>query len=967
MPLQFQDLLANYSGLDPSKHSLNAEFRRVARNSRWQNFRNLCVHVLTLGSRSCNPQLDISTRKLLACAGILSIKSDEDKKQLLQVLTLHQTIVENNGGGEKEKIHSLIVKVKSVKFLRKVQSAPQLVSPRVKVNPIVATLEAFREGKFSEVKEVPEIKPESWDLVKKQLMLEWNIEELKSLPAIVAKGGNTLAAFGDRGAQFAAHFFERKEILEHAEAPFLWKLFNTGNVAFQTKVISSLINLMEHVEKLKTASPVSWTQAGMQFFDFKLSQDLKEGIDKESRQRHLDKLYNPQNLVKFFAVLPSPFLNGVAAGSQGEWQKANFITHFLSHFMDASQLTEKALSYIDAKKLEQPARLALISQGQILEPLIQEAFPLATAQELLLLPRGVLLAHMDKVKAQEVRQELLQSLNPEGKSRAQEVWWNDFVSRRSREIASEPTYFYYNGFQEELWNMARLCDKPERLKKLSRLLAQFEIRLDEEAVWKLFAEGDITFQAKIIAAVCSSSEKNLPKLDAAPLEAWRQAGKLFTPSPTQIALLQPEAALALLESVRNISGLFLNVTLLDLLRYPRPFLLQHFHLVCFEEQMKLLQIFEEDEIRQVILSVSPKCLSSQEFPFERVLTALEDLDQIDAVALHSPLASLNVCEKAPWKIWRLLNQLDVYSVSKEKWPNCYAALSWYNSLSKDQLHQQATHLKEFVEANNWKAVWELVQSVDGYSRSFLLAPFHLKTNFSKPELVMALFFDDTSRIKMMILEGQMDVSLAKAITALLSDPQLPQEARQRILTFADEVKAGVNVGSPLLNLQDQYNDKTYADVTLQLGQEKIAAHKALLRLSPFFKGREQFSEEEAPLAKCHLKWLYNRLTFSEIIRPEVQALLREDPLTFANMSEEDFTILGQEGGEIKVHRFILDSIPYFRAVLRNGMQEAQQSRIQIQNFKQMTVAAVMHYIYTGEKPSFKNEDFEKALDYFNIE
>lgn len=296
---------------------------------------------------------------------------------------------------------------------------------------------------------------------------------------------------------------------------------------------------------------------------------------------------------------------------------------------------------------------------------------------------------------------------------------------------------------------------------------------------------------------------------------------------------------------------------------------------------------------------------------------------------------------------------------------------------------------DLVEGGQWQPAWDFAQALDERTRDYLFGALRQQSlpqgnilkELSKPLFFMALF-DPKARGAMskMLQEGRTEDGFTRwaiEMKSLLQRAGLPEVVRKTIAHFFKGVRRAVHVGSLKCPLWDQYNNPAFADLAIQLHNEQIPAHRALLRLDPFFNAfLSPQKEVRIPLDKVQeahlrLKWLYNHLTISEIAKPETQLFLqnvKNNKPSFAGIFNQqdacpDIVVKGEDGQEgVHAHRFVLASaFPFFRGLFRTPMRDAASPEITMKEMTQDQVQAVLNYLYTGEKPEFADMPSEQAF------
>ncbi len=491
---------------------------------------------------------------------------------------------------------------------------------------------------------------------------------------------------------------------------------------------------------------------------------------------------------------------------------------------------------------------------------------------------------------------------------------------------------------------------------------------------------------------------------------------------------------------------FFRVDAALLLQYPRSILLRHFQHVPGEQVGKVLEQLQPHEIRQVAkkdLRVTGiplgKVLSALED-----FSVIESL--LRQVSAYSLFQILDAFEQAPWKLgsllcrcfelradgsqnfehskaatlntflaeknWEAIREL-LSSVSKDErmillqlvctrlfaegcsisegmellqsrlavdpWPRCRELLQGYDLLSSDQ--KEVLNKKRSF-GRDWKAILDLINSSLGGERQFLIHSAFASL-FTESWLSVSLKSDSVQAIAQgKLVKGH---PIADLLNLFLEEPNFPTEAREKIVAF---IQDATKVGSPHLDLRGQYNSKQFSDVTLHLGQEQIFAHRALLNLSPYYHrfphGKDIFIPNGSEkLAKLYVKALYNQLTFSELLDPEVQKHFREIVTYNSHWTQKDDglrcthffkKLVGDKWScDFKlegtgVHRFMLASSPsaFFRVLFQNGMKETREGSCPISTIPSGPLYDVLNFLYAGESPVWEKE-FKEAVNFLNFD
>lgn len=563
-----------------------------------------------------------------------------------------------------------------------------------------------------------------------------------------------------------------------------------------------------------------------------------------------------------------------------------------------------------------------------------------------------------------------------------------------------------------------------------------EEKEQETTVWQLFKTGSVPYQAKVIKTVvdaCAAGNAAMADkiilLKDASHQAWRQAGETVEPAwfcsdqstlISKFLHLSPKALHAFLKGVAaqldrhptRQKGLF-SQFLLQLFQHPAhaPFikklLPQHLDKVAESQRIPLLEHLDPSHIQAAMQIWWPNPIWNREtlsrFPIEKVISSVRDPRQISAIAkaLLSHQAGvliredntqiqalLNSLEKNPEKAWLILRDIDVVALTewqggsenpRVRWPQCFQALDWYfpgpGHFDKAlPIQQLSDAIKKAISEKHWSSVWKIFSDADHNMRCYFLSSIKHSENLSEHLLALALL-DDASRENLFqdpdLITRSYFAILVDLVEALSRDPQLPSILRQKINAFSQNI---IKKASSGCDLSSQYNNPTFSDVTLQLGQSKICAHKALLSLDPFFSSPSNISgnPEEAQL---RLKRLYNKFTLRDLLSPQVQTLVRTEKISLAPLfnragSYSDFIIedegINQKGKDVKqilVHKFILSaSLPYFQGLFHSGMKESRATHLQLKDFSHPLQLALFSYVYTGIKPEFADADSQKAFE-----
>ncbi|MCE5317601.1 MAG: BTB/POZ domain-containing protein [Parachlamydia sp.] len=473
--------------------------------------------------------------------------------------------------------------------------------------------------------------------------------------------------------------------------------------------------------------------------------------------------------------------------------------------------------------------------------------------------------------------------------------------------------------------------------------------------------------------------------------------------------------------------LFYRAQARELLDFPRELLRKNFAKIYDPNiQSQLIRSLDPESICQAVEIWNPFLstwsIIPYDFPVEKAIAALENPVVIaelakasagffakELIPSHNPNGwivreMLDGLEKNPWKIWLVLDWIDLEALSKWeggqenpriKWPLCFQAIDWYQGKSKDMRNKLET-LTTFAAHNQWRKAWELVQSFDDAMCNYLFSAIRLHKAtphimaLSKPLFVAALF-DDKARTNMRraIQRGQASdgsfIEWADLIEELLADNNLPEEARRKITSLPEKVRLAVSLGGKGCPLSDQYDNPDLSDARLKIGSKVISVHSVLLRLDPFFRPYLDqlpiiaIPSDKANEAKLRLKWLYNQLTFRELVHPTTQKLLQKTsklhlslrPLYNNPGTHPDIIVHGCDDlGGIPAHRFILASaLPFFAALFRNPMKDSVSPDLRLANLTHSQVEAVMQFVYIGQTPNFVDQAsqsaYNMAWDYFN--
>lgn len=593
----------------------------------------------------------------------------------------------------------------------------------------------------------------------------------------------------------------------------------------------------------------------------------------------------------------------------------------------------------------------------------------------------------------------------------------------------------------------------ERVPLWHRLLSDqgLEKRLLLHLAKQIFHSGDIDRQADFLKTLSANQMRQMPLEDfprhLQPFFAWKLHNRELNASVANFSKDELHSCLEIVQKA-NFSRLelalfvdllwlpvedqpalialltrqlFYHAQAREILDFPRNLLHKNFGRIHDPYiQNQLLRSLDPVSLRLAIEVWDPMMslwsLSDYEFPVEKVMDALENPAKIKALAEASagifardliPSSNpkswilremLEGLEKHPWKIWLVLDRIDIHALSqweggdedpRIKWPHCFQAIDWYkNKVDETRSHLHA--LTTFVSHNNWKEAWELVQSFEENTRNYLFASIRMReipqlSALSKPLFIAALF-DDKARRNMrkaiqkgLAADGSF-VPWVDLIETLQNDQSLPDEARKKIASLPKKVRLSVSIGGIGCPLNDQYGNPKHADVQLQMGSSSLPAHSILLRLDPFFRPylvNNTIPTDKITEASLRLKWLYNQLSFRELIQPDAQLMLQKTsalrlslaPLFQQPGTNPDIILHGCEDEPgIPAHRFILASaLPFFAGLFRHGMRDSAIQNLRLENLTHSQVAAVLRFVYTGTKPNCVDQAsqiaYNRALRY----
>lgn len=998
--MSINKILPKYDTINPATQSFDANFNPVPKNSRWVNLRNLILYVicwLTFRNRSRNPQLDTITNLFLNCPDLLAIPTPEHKKKVLNALNVQKKLVEVNWGGDKGKIETMIRKVAAYDPVKRQFDQPAKLLPE----ELNSFLEACRKKKLNDLVPLPELKEVPKEVWAKVTRGHWADDLIEAGKELAKKSDFRSVAHLRTLTHAVEHFFEPWHIERALNEPFFWKLFERTSLSFQVRTIKVCLLHTKSVPELERASPAAWEQ-------------VAESSDYNGEA--LKMLQGKPDVA--IAYLNTCLKNGKSYNVSGF---LNTLCSTHGSFPALSRLREEAFSNVGSSDLTRPAQLAVLDHFEakkipLIHFLLDAVFSNSSATELLNLPRDLLLSHLDWVTHPKVRSELLKTLG----DRALEIWWRQFWTQMAdlnKIKESDPGLIFThlktaNFYGAELilpmMELLPIENYPERLKQLSSLVNRMQIpgylleNPDEETVWKLFDKGYPEIQAQVILKLCnlglhSSShlKSQFTKVCEAPIEVWQVAGRQFTHGGSAELLFalaklpdkaKVDAFLRGAEANGAFVGLLHDAPYPKLLQYPRPFVLRNLRLIPpgtalthFFEHLGLQSLREAAEAwPQLVL---PEILIIIKFPVEKVITALEKPDQLSryAVALKRPSSlirtkfvtvlseTLNALEKAPWKIWCILDQIDLQTLSdwdeidtRGTWPRCFEAVDWAASQTPEQKNRLRTQFTPTTMAP--QDIWNFIQPLDRLAQNYLLATYRLKeslSNLNQLEFMLALLFDPEAckRLQEMVARGSIeDQKMADLLEKLLADKTIPPEIRKKFLAFEAETLA--KAGSPYWKLKSYYQNPLFADTELSIGSQKLPAHKVLLELDPLI-AQTAFPEERRKEIEMRLKRLYNSWSFRELLTPEVQGFLQTvKPLSFENLkTPTDCTVNG-----LPAHRILLSSaFEFFEGSFRSNWGDS--IHLKFPKISEKTLKEILGCIYTGKPPKKLDADFYKALDF----
>ncbi len=575
--IDLSNLVDKFKTMDPKRDSLNAKLEKIPKRTRLQNFFGLLVYILTFTLRSKNPQLDQAAKKCTACAEAIFKQplTTEEKTALIRTFTALKTIVEKNGGGEKGKIVAFIKKIQALQALAtpspdKPVPAPNKSEPAPPAPPVPPREPNSSEIKLTRYLETHDFSKESGlgkirPFIGEVEMLAPSSKKTAELYENLFKAYAIDSAYlVEDIARLKPAFFKTflENLLASPHYDNTWKTLMWGlpkspvNTQVFVDAFPSHQDLpaladMNYRQRITKSPPIGAIAADI--LNSNVFKNLFDNLEEKQRLTLLQNLvpyaaryftrgigWDPRikdlfDLPNHFPAYRKVILEGLSQTTNG----ANFAHLILQDGFDPEWMKQVLAN-------NPPDRLERCVDDADRQKFQRDPDPFFDHELSTLFD--------EKPVKKELEQQLIAELQQERKERLFQ-----HLRCRPSHIASR-----FEWLPQE-WKSQLTPDELIAIAKISAnskaVLDAFiqspdlcRLSLNEDTLWKLFDEGNVDLQVKVIHSVFAHYDTTtlMPKLEKASLEAWRRVGLEWKTSQSE------KDNLALIVATPSIVSSFLN-------------------------------------------------------------------------------------------------------------------------------------------------------------------------------------------------------------------------------------------------------------------------------------------------------------------------------------------------------------------------------------------------------------------------